>query len=331
MALVLRRQDDSSFEIAIGDKPLSLGTDAGSDVRLAGDGIAARHVLLSRAAIEALTDVEVGGVRLRAGRRRLCVPTLLRFGATTLSIENAEDSVATHEVILRLSATSSLWPRIVVVEGPSSGRELTLRSDKVYAVGRDPGSDLAVDDLQMSRTHFEVEFRDAAVAIRAVSSTSAVRLGSADLEPRRKAAWPADRMVKAGASVFAFVGPPGLAYDRSARLHTRDGAATATATATATAGKAAIGVVDTIGPFASNKTTSDEEAEEATMAAHPEDAVLSARGAPSIARIDDDECSAAPAAVNAGLREPFALRLALILFAIAAVFTLVALAYVLIL
>lgn len=210
--------------------------------------------------------------------------------------------------------------------GPSSGRELTLRSERVYAVGRDPGSDLAVDDPQMSRTHFEVEFRDAAVAIRAVSSTSAVRLCSADLEPRRKAAWPAHRMVKAGGSVFAFVGPPGLAYDRSALLHTRGAAA-----ATAGSAGAATGVADTIRPPASSKTTSDEEAEEATLAAAPEDAVLSARGAtPPIARIDDERRDA-PVAVNPRLREPFALRLAFILFAIAAVSTLVALAYALIL
>ena len=87
MALVLRRLDDPSFEVALGDKLLSLGTDADKDLRLAGDGIAGRHVLISGAAIEAVADVEVGGVRLRAGRRRLCVPSVMRLGESTFMME----------------------------------------------------------------------------------------------------------------------------------------------------------------------------------------------------------------------------------------------------
>lgn len=323
MALVLRRLDDPSFEVVIGDKPLSLGTDAASDVRLVGDGIAGRHVLLSPAAIEALADVEVGGVRLRAGRRRLCVPTLLRFGATTLTIENAEDSVATREVVFSLFAASSLWPRILVVEGPSSGRELTLQGDRVYAVGRDPESDLAVDDPQMSRAHFEVEFREGAVFVRAVAATSSVRLGGADLEPRRKAAWPAHRMLKAGASVFAFVEPPGLAYDRSARLHPRHADDDPAGNA-----EAATDVGDASGPTASSET-SDTAGGPAPSATAPEDAALSARAVPPIARIDDERLLALDAA-NRHLREPLALRLAFVLIGLAAVLTLVALAYFLI-
>lgn len=331
MALVLRRQDDPSFEVVLEDKPISLGTDVGSDVRLAGDGIAARHLLLSHASIEALADVEVGGVRLRAGRRRLSVPTLLRFGATTLTIENAEDSVATREVVLRLTAVSSLWPRILVVEGPSSGRELTLLSDRVYAIGRDPGSDLAVDDPQMSRVHFEVEFREDAVFVRAVGSPSSVRLGGADLEPRRKAAWPAHRMLKAGASVFAFVEPPGLAYGRSVWLHTRphcrDRDADHAASGTVTAEAAAIDAGSSAPPPSGEPPNT--EAEAAPHSARPhEAAVLSARGAPSIARID--ERSLAPGAAERHLREPFALRLAFVVFVIASVSCLAALAYVLI-
>jgi len=320
MAFVLRRQDDPSFEVVIGDKPLSLGTDASSDVRVAGDGIAARHLLVSRAVIEAFADVEVGGVRLRAGRQRLCVPTLLRLGATTLTIENAGDSVATHEVVLRLAAASSLWPRILVVEGPSSGRELTLRGDRVYTVGRDPGCDLAVDDPQMSRTHFEADFRDVAVSVRAVSSTSGVRLGSVDLEVRRKAAWPAHRMVKAGGSVFAFVEPPGLAYDRSARLHTRVAGPAAAVSTEALE-------VDAAGPAAASET-SDVHAGAAVLATPSEDSVLLTRGAPPIVRVDDDR-SDAPAALAAA-REPFALRLAFIVFVVACVSSFAALAYVLI-
>ena len=148
MGLVLRRADDPSFEVTLGDKLLSLGSDAACDVRLAGPGIAGMHLRISAVAIEALVAVTVGGIRLGAGRSRRCVPSRLRVGEASFTIESVgESSVATRELVLRaLAVGADLGPRIVVVEGPSSGRERLLQAGRGCTVGRDPSSDLAVDD-----------------------------------------------------------------------------------------------------------------------------------------------------------------------------------------
>jgi hypothetical protein len=182
-------------------------------VRIAGEGIEGTHVRISLAAIEAVADLDVGGVRLRAGRRRLCVPSVLRLGNTTLMIEAVGGtSVDTRELALRsLDGGSTLWPRVVVVEGPSIGRELVLRSDGLYGVGRDPGRELPIEDPQMSRAHFEIVVREGGIFVRDHGSTGGVWLGSSALVPGRKAVWPAHRMVRAGASVFALLLPSGLA------------------------------------------------------------------------------------------------------------------------
>jgi len=129
MGLVLRRADDPSFEVTLGDKLLSLGSDAACDVRLAGPGIAGMHLRISAVAIEALVAVTVGGIRLGAGRSRRCVPSRLRVGEASFTIESVgESSVATRELVLRaLAVGADLGPRIVVVEGPSSGRDAPER------------------------------------------------------------------------------------------------------------------------------------------------------------------------------------------------------------
>jgi hypothetical protein len=217
LGLILRRLDDPSFERELGDESLRIGADPAADVRVEGHGIEGAHVRISLAAIEAVADVEVGGVRLRAGQRRLCVPSVLRLGATTLMIEAVEgDSEDTRDLALRsLDGASTLWPRVVVVEGPSVGRELVLRNDGSYGVGRDPGRDLPVDDPQMSRAHFEIAVREGAIFVRDHGSTGGVWLGSSPLVPGRKAVWPAHRMVRAGGSVFALLLPSGLAMEGS--------------------------------------------------------------------------------------------------------------------
>jgi Inner membrane component of T3SS, cytoplasmic domain len=323
VALVLRRLDDPSFEVELRDQALSIGADAGNDVRLAGDGIAGSHVRISRAAIEALADIEVGGVRLRAGRRRLSVPSVLRVGAITFMIETAaESSVATRELVLRaLSGASSLWPRVIIVEGPSSGRELALQSDGSYVVGRDAGSDLAVDDPKMSRAHFEITLLEGALFVRDSGSTGGVWLGGSPLEPGRKAVWPAHRMVKAGGSVFAVVRPPlGLAKERPTSL---SGARDAEPIVE---NEAAAGI--TSGLDDGTEPASSEPEPPASSPALSEEPGLSTQGAPPIARID--ESPDGPAPINARSRDPFALRLAIIFFAIASASILVVLAYVLI-
>ena len=294
MAFVLRRPGDPSFEIALGDKPVSLGTDRESDVRLAGEGLAGCHVLVSRSSIEARADITVGGVRLRAGRSRACVPSVLRVGETTFTIDSAaESSVATRELVFRhLSGEAALTPRIVVVEGPSRGRELVLRGDGTYTVGRGADCDLAVEDRQISRVHFEVALADGSVFVCDRGSTSGVALGGSVLEPRRKASWPAHRMVKAGASVFAFVGPPASMEQPAA------------------------------------EPGEPSEVDETSSSTPAEQPALSRRGAPPVALVENEEVGQAPA-VRPPLPHPVALRLAFAVFVVVAVFAVGAIAYVL--
>lgn len=298
MAFVLHRPDDPSFEVTLGDTPLSIGSDPEADVRLTGAGIAGCHVLVSRSGIEARADVTLGGVRLRAGRSRACVPSELRVGAATFTIASvAASSVATRELVFRdLSGDPWLWPRLVVVEGPSRGRELALRGDGAYTVGRDAGTDLSVEDPQMSRAHFEVELREGAVFVRDAGATSGVWLGGTILEPRRKAAWPALRMVKAGSSVFAVVG-----------------LSPATAPTTSMPGTAAS--INEPPQVARH----EEDAAPQAFALHADEPILEGAGASPTTPLHDG-AGAVP-------RDPIGLRIAIVVFAMASLFAVAALAY----
>ena len=214
LQLVLRRPDDPTFEVPLGDAPLALGSGGNVDVLVAGAGVATAHVRVSKLEIEAIADVEVGGVCLRAGTRRMCVPSRLRIGSVALTIERAEAAhsiVATKELALRaLEAPSLLWPTVLVVEGPARGRELVLQRDGAHGVGRDPQGALAIDDAKMSRAHFEIVVTGGEVFVRDLGSTGGVWLGAARLDQGRKARWPAHRMVLAGQSVFALLAPDAL-------------------------------------------------------------------------------------------------------------------------
>lgn len=211
LQLVLRRPDDPTFEVLLGAAPLALGSGPNADVLVAGAGIEVAHARVSEREIEAIADLEVGGVRLRAGTRRICVPSQLRLGSVALTIESASaphSSVATKELAFRaLEAPSLLWPVALVVEGPARGRELVLQHDGAHRVGRDPHGALMIDDAKMSREHFEIVVSRGEVFVRDLGSTGGLWLGAARLERGRKARWPTHRMLLAGQSVFALLVP----------------------------------------------------------------------------------------------------------------------------
>lgn len=215
MHLVLRRPDDPTFEAPLGEAPLALGSGPNVDVLVTGEGIENAHARISVREIEAIADLDVGGVRLRAGARRVCVPSRLQIGTVALTIERAGaalSSIATKELALcAVDTPSLLWPIVLVVEGPARGRELVLQQDGTHRVGRDPHAALMIDDAKMSREHFEIVVTRGEVSVRDLGSTGGLWLGSARLDRGRKARWPSHRMLLAGRSVFALLVPETLA------------------------------------------------------------------------------------------------------------------------
>ncbi len=152
-AFVLRRQDDPSFEVAIGDKPLSLGTDASSDVRVAGDGIAARHVLVSRAEIEAFADVEIGGVRLRdGGQGEAPTATPPEAGVLSTPIARVEDDRSDAPAAVTAPRTCNPFAlRLAFIVFVGGRREAVASSAALYARRASRGTVLSEQSVDPRR------------------------------------------------------------------------------------------------------------------------------------------------------------------------------------
>ncbi len=184
---------------------LVVGSSEKCDVRI--EGAAPDHVRIEGGDLEAIAACDVGEVPLQPGERRRLVPgcSVDLGAAVRLWVEAAEaSSFTTRELALRAVAEpKKLWPAVIVVQGASVGRELVLREDRTYAVGRSSTGDLALDDVDVSRAHVEIIRRGEAVLVRDLGSTRGTLLGRTRLEPRRKALWTPETMVKVGKTVLA--------------------------------------------------------------------------------------------------------------------------------
>lgn len=100
-----------------------------------------------------------------------------------------------------------LWPAIVVVQGVNVGLELVLREERTFLVGRGTTSDLELEDVDVSRAHVEILRRGDAVLLRDLGSTRGTFLGRSRLDPRRKALWTRETMVRIGRTVLALASP----------------------------------------------------------------------------------------------------------------------------
>jgi hypothetical protein len=97
---------------------------------------------------------------------------------------------------------------VFVVEGPDAGKHVELAEEREETVGRASTNALALKDTAASREHLTVSRRGADVLIRDLGSAHGTFLGTAKLEPLRRAIWPSGQMVALGRTVLACRMPP---------------------------------------------------------------------------------------------------------------------------
>ena len=220
MRLVLRRPGSPEEDLDLGDRVLTIGSDAAADVRVEGP-VAPIHVRIDSRTIEAVATCDVGGVPLRGGGRRTAVPCVITIGETALELRaTSVSAAATRDLALQaLEAPELLWPTIMVVEGPGLGKELVLRDERVHLIGRARHCDLVLDDVEITREHLEVRRRGADVLVLDRQSTRGTWLGRRRLEPDRRAIWPSARMLRIGSSVLALIAPASIPQPESPPEH----------------------------------------------------------------------------------------------------------------
>ncbi|HEU4581906.1 MAG TPA: FHA domain-containing protein [Polyangiaceae bacterium] len=129
------------------------------------------------------------GDRVQVGR------ALLRVRFRELSSSAPQPAFSTQDLALALvqgaliQSGSAIVPRLSVVAGPDRGRELVLREERGYVLGRDHDVDLALRDEDVSRRHTSVVRRGSRLWVIDLGSKNGTRLDSRPLRPNVAEAW----------------------------------------------------------------------------------------------------------------------------------------------
>jgi len=129
------------------------------------------------------------GDRVQLGR------ALLRVRFREPSASAPQPVFSTQDLALALvqgaliQSGSAIAPRLSVVAGPDRGRELVLREERGYVLGRDHDVDLALRDEDVSRRHTSVVRRGSRLWVIDLGSKNGTRLDSRPLRPNVAEAW----------------------------------------------------------------------------------------------------------------------------------------------
>ncbi|MDA3935645.1 MAG: FHA domain-containing protein [Actinomycetota bacterium] len=129
-----------------------------------------------------MSECPACGARVGADDKS-CPSCGVRIEGTTLKFAPVRDgSVVARESI----AAPEEGPVLVVRKGPEVGERFYLDADE-YSLGRDPGCDIFLNDVTVSRRHALLQLQGGAVSVRDTGSlngtyVNGVRVDSAPLE-----------------------------------------------------------------------------------------------------------------------------------------------------
>jgi pSer/pThr/pTyr-binding forkhead associated (FHA) protein len=209
------------------DETIGIGRDGTSLVQLPEASVSLRHARLSPSAggyvlIDEnstngtfLNAVRVlpgtakpvsDGDRVQVGRALLRV----RFRAPSSS---PQVGLSTQDIALALvqgaliNSGSAIIPRLSVVGGPDRGRELILREERGYVLGRDDDVDLKLRDEDVSRRHTTVVRRGSRLWVIDLGSKNGTRLDARPLRPNVAEAWPDTALLELGKTQLTIEDP----------------------------------------------------------------------------------------------------------------------------
>lgn len=209
------------------DETIGIGRDGTSLVQLPEASVSLRHARLSPSAggyvlidenstngtflnavrvLPGTAKPVADGDRIQVGRALLRV----RFRAPSSS---PQVGLSTQDIALALvqgaliNSGSAIIPRLSVVGGPDRGRELILREERGYVLGRDDDVDLKLRDEDVSRRHTTVVRRGSRLWVIDLGSKNGTRLDSRPLRANVAEAWPDTALLELGKTQLTIEDP----------------------------------------------------------------------------------------------------------------------------
>lgn len=199
------------FELTFdADEHISIGRDPKSRVQLPDPSVSLRHALIrpSSNGYVIIDENSTNGTYLNATRlvpgaaKVLAEGDRIQVGRAWLGVRFRTPSTApkpalsTQDIALALvqgtliQSGSAVAPRVTVIRGPDRGRELVLKEERSYVLGRDEDADLCLSDEDASRRHTRIVRRGSRLWVIDLGSKNGTRLDGRRLRPNVAEAWP---------------------------------------------------------------------------------------------------------------------------------------------
>jgi pSer/pThr/pTyr-binding forkhead associated (FHA) protein len=229
LTVVVRSGDHPTpLKISLDAPRIVIGRGEGCEIRLPDPSVSHRHATIRQRGSDYVVVDEgstngtfVGPVRLSPQAPRVVRSgELVRIGRIWLellldTVPSKDDAqLTTREIALSLVSSAlaaqgeAASPKLIVQSGPDQGQQLLLTElGRAYVIGRGPGLDLTLSDVDCSRRHVEVARRGAGIWIKDLGSKNGAELAGNRLPANKDTAWPRGKLVKLGNTELGYDDP----------------------------------------------------------------------------------------------------------------------------
>jgi pSer/pThr/pTyr-binding forkhead associated (FHA) protein len=229
LTVVVRSGDHPTpLKISLDAPRIVIGRAEGCEIRLPDPSVSHRHASIRQRGSDYVVVDEgstngtfVGPVRLSPQAPRVVRSgELVRIGRIwlELSIEAVpvtdDVQLTTREIALSLVSSAlaaqgeAASAKVIVHSGPDQGKELALTElGRGYVIGRGPGLDFTLTDIDCSRRHVEVSRRGAGLWVKDLGSKNGAELDGAPLTGNKDTPWPRGKLIKLGSTELSYEDP----------------------------------------------------------------------------------------------------------------------------
>ena len=229
LTVVVRSGDHPTpLKISLDAPRIVIGRGDGCEIRLPDPSVSHRHASIRQRGSDYVVVDEgstngtfVGPVRLSPQAPRVVRSgELLRVGRIWLELTvepvavTDDVQLTTREIALSLVSSAlaaqgeAAAVKVLVESGPDQGKELALAElGRAYVIGRGPGLDLTLSDVDCSRRHIEVSRRGAGLWVKDLGSKNGAQLDGVVLTPNKDTPWPRGKLVKLAGTELGFDDP----------------------------------------------------------------------------------------------------------------------------
>jgi pSer/pThr/pTyr-binding forkhead associated (FHA) protein len=227
VTLVLRSQGDEPC-VTFDQPRIAIGRSEGCDFRIPEPSVSHRHASIRQRGTDlvVMDEGSTNGTFLGTTRLHPHTPitlrhgSMLRFGRIWVEVRfeaalpTAQPMQATKDLALAMVAHAlgdegqGLTPKVVVVEGPDAGREVSLaEAGRSVIIGRGRDVDFPIDVTDASRRHARVVRRGDVALLRDLGSRNGTQVGEEHVSVDRDTTLRAGDEFRIGPDVFVFENP----------------------------------------------------------------------------------------------------------------------------